>query len=238
MQLAPGGPAGAVQPESARHSPDKAEVADGWCLEESGRRGHPARVRRLVGHLELQAGHRAFFSDAGLPNFLPTFLGGGTNGILHGDFGYSISTGRPVLDMIGERFPATTHPDVTAFVIWVAIAIVLGVIAAVKRYSLFDQSVTLFSYIFYSLPTFWLGLILIYVFAVGAALAALRRASSTPQRAGAFNTPPVLDAASGQQPVADLVDIGQTPGAAGGHARGGQRRRRQPLRARPRCSTR
>ena len=54
----------------------------------------------------------------------------------------------------------------TAFLIWVSIAIVLGVIAAVKRYSLFDQGVTLFSYIFYSLPTFWLGLILIYFFAV------------------------------------------------------------------------
>ena len=54
----------------------------------------------------------------------------------------------------------------TAFVIWVSIAIVLGVVAAVKRYSLFDQGVTLFSYIFYSLPTFWLGLILIYFFAV------------------------------------------------------------------------
>ena len=37
---------------------------------------------------------------------------------------------------------------------------------AVKRYSIFDQSVTFLSYIFYSLPTFWLGLILIYLFGV------------------------------------------------------------------------
>ena len=57
--------------------------------------------------------------------------------------------------------PATFILMGTAFMIWVGIAVILGVIAAVKRYSLFDQGVTLFSYIFYSLPTFWLGLVLI-----------------------------------------------------------------------------
>ena len=85
----------------------------------------------------------SFLSEQGLPNFLPTVLGGGDNGVIHGDFGYSISQGRPVIDMIVERIPATLILMLTAFVIWVSIAVVLGVIAAVKRYSLFDQGVTL-----------------------------------------------------------------------------------------------
>src|SRR5690606_34225176 len=82
-------------------------------------------------------------SDQGMPNFLPQFLGGGDNGVLHGDLGFSVTSGRPVLEMITERVPATLVLMITAFVIWVSIAVVLGVIAAVKRYSLFDQGVTL-----------------------------------------------------------------------------------------------
>ena len=78
-------------------------------------------------------------SAQGMPNFLPTALGGGENGVIHGDFGYSIQYGRPVLDMILERVPATLLLMGTAFLIWVSIAIVLGVIAAVKRYSLFGS---------------------------------------------------------------------------------------------------
>ena len=69
-------------------------------------------------------------------------------------------------DLIAERIPATFILAGTALVLWVAIAILLGVYAAVHRYSLFDQTVTFFSYVFYSLPTFWLGLNLIFIFAV------------------------------------------------------------------------
>ena len=90
--------------------------------------------------------------------------------------------------MIGERVPATLVLMITAFVIWVTVAIVIGVIAAVKRYSLFDQAVTFFSYIFYSLPTFWLGLILIYIFAVGLHWLPSQGIVDTRGAAGAFNT--------------------------------------------------
>ena len=171
MQAAPGGPAAAVQPE-----PPDQRGAD-------RRRGSPAGASRRtrtssaslrefggwlgVWNCEGGTASGSFFDPHGHAQLPARGLGGGTNGILHGDFGYSIFTGRPVLDMIGERIPATLVLMITAFVIWVTVAIVIGVIAAVKRYSLFDQSVTLFSYIFYSLPTFWLGLILIFMFAVG-----------------------------------------------------------------------
>ena len=86
--------------------------------------------------------------------------------MIHGDFGYSITSGQPVLDMITQRIPATAILMGTAWILWVVIATLAGVLAAVKRYSLIDQTITIFSYIFYSLPTFWLGLILIFIFAV------------------------------------------------------------------------
>lgn len=113
-----------------------------------------------------QTGAQAFFSDSGGPNFLPKALGGGTNGIIHGDLGFQITTGRPVNEVIAERIPATFILAGTALILWVGIAILLGVYAAIHRYSLFDQSVTFFSYVFYSLPTFWLGLNLIFIFGV------------------------------------------------------------------------
>ena len=46
----------------------------------------------------------------------------------------------------------------TALVLWVTIAILAGIYAAIRRYSFFDQALTLFSYVFFSLPTFSLGL--------------------------------------------------------------------------------
>jgi peptide/nickel transport system permease protein len=110
-------------------------------------------------------GPGAFLSDSGLPNILPGFLGGGDNGILHGDFGFSITDGRPVSAVIGDRVMPTLILAGTAWVLWVTIAIVSGVYAAVKRYGWIDQALTVFYYIGLSLPTFWLGLMLILIFA-------------------------------------------------------------------------
>ena len=101
------------------------------------------------------------FEFAGLKIDLP----GGDNGILHGDFGYSITDGRPVADVIGERIAPTFILAGTAWVIWIIVAFLAGVYAAVKRYSLFDSALTIFNYVGFSLPTFWLGIMLIQIFA-------------------------------------------------------------------------
>jgi peptide/nickel transport system permease protein len=106
-----------------------------------------------------------FLSDKGLPNILPGFLGGGDNGVLHGDFGFSIRDGRPVSTVIGERVLPTAILAGTAWVIWLTIALLAGMYAAVRRYGLFDSGLTIFSYIGLSLPTFWLGIMLLTVFA-------------------------------------------------------------------------
>jgi len=106
-----------------------------------------------------------FISDQGVPNFLPAQIGGGSNGILHGDFGFSSVDGRPVTAIIGERFLPTLILAGTAWVLWVTIAILAGVYAAVKPYSKFDSGLTIFTYVGLAFPTFWLGIMLILVFA-------------------------------------------------------------------------
>ena len=92
-------------------------------------------------------------------------LPGGDNGVLHGDLGYSSTDGRPVAAIIGDRLPATLILAGTAWIIWVVIAFLSGVYAAVRRYSFFDSAMTIFNYVGFSFPTFWLGIMLITVFA-------------------------------------------------------------------------
>jgi peptide/nickel transport system permease protein len=92
-------------------------------------------------------------------------LPGGDNGILHGDLGYSIVDGRSVVDVIATRILPTFILAGTAYVIWITIAFLAGVYAAVHRYSFFDGALTIVNYVGYSLPTFWLGIMLISIFA-------------------------------------------------------------------------
>jgi peptide/nickel transport system permease protein len=79
-----------------------------------------------------------------------------------GDFGTSFHTGRPVLDMIMERLPATLALNMVGMVFIYLIALPTGIISAVKQYSLFDYSVTLITFLGQAMPAFWLALLLIY----------------------------------------------------------------------------
>jgi peptide/nickel transport system permease protein len=106
-----------------------------------------------------------FVSDQGMPNFLPAVLGGGDNGVLHGDLGYSSSSGQPVASIIGQRVVPTAILGGVALLVWIVLAIASGVIAAVRRYSRVDTAITIFNYVGFSFPTFWLGIMLIVVFA-------------------------------------------------------------------------
>ncbi len=105
-----------------------------------------------------------FVSDHGIPNLLPGIIGGGDNGVLHLDFGYSSTTGAPVSDVISERVPRTAILAGCALVLWLLLAFITGMLAAVRRYTKIDTAITLFNYIGYSFPTFWLGLLLIIIF--------------------------------------------------------------------------
>lgn len=87
-------------------------------------------------------------------------------GLLQGDLGTSLRTGRPVMQEILDRFPTTLELAVAALLVSLAIAIPAGIVTATRRNSSIDMGARLASLIGLSLPNFWLGILLILLFAV------------------------------------------------------------------------
>ena len=87
------------------------------------------------------------------------------NVFLHFDFGYSYQYNVPVRQLIFARLPATIFLVVGAVIIWLSIGIPTGIVSAVKRRSLWDRSMMVTSLALISAPVFWLGLVLLYLFA-------------------------------------------------------------------------
>lgn len=85
---------------------------------------------------------------------------------LQGDFGNSIRTGRPVLDEVFARFPRTMQLALVALGISMVVGVFLGVIAAVFKGTWIDTLAVFVAILGVSAPTFWIGLGLIFVFAV------------------------------------------------------------------------
>jgi peptide/nickel transport system permease protein len=85
---------------------------------------------------------------------------------LQGNLGDSYRYQRPVLDLVRERLPATAELSLAAVVLALVLGVPMGIIAAVKRNSPFDNLVMLLAILGQSMPTFWLGIVLIVVFAV------------------------------------------------------------------------
>lgn len=83
---------------------------------------------------------------------------------VQGDWGYSFSSHQPVLGLILERLPNTLYLTTAVYLTVVLIAIPIGVLTATRQYSWFDHIVTGSTFTFLSMPTFWLGLLLIIFF--------------------------------------------------------------------------
>lgn len=86
--------------------------------------------------------------------------------LAQGDWGWSFSSRSPVIDLVWQRLPQTLQVVGLAYFIAVLLAIPIGIISAVKQYSIFDNVATFFSFVGFSVPSFFTGLILILVFAV------------------------------------------------------------------------
>jgi peptide/nickel transport system permease protein len=86
--------------------------------------------------------------------------------LARGDFGDSFKTRRPAFSMVMERLPWTLELGTASFLVSILIAVPLGVITAVKRDTLIDVAGKVVALLGQSLPTFWLGLMLILLFAV------------------------------------------------------------------------
>ena len=102
----------------------------------------------------------------GLDKPLPVQYAVYLKNVVQGDFGTSTTSNRPVIKEFGERFPATLELGIFALLLAIVVGLPLGVIAAVKRNSMFDYSLMTTSLIGYSMPIFWWGLILILIFSV------------------------------------------------------------------------
>lgn len=83
-----------------------------------------------------------------------------------GDWGQSLASGMPVTQMIVERLGNTFYLMGVAFALTLLIAIPIGVLSAIKQYSLFDHVATLLAFLGFSVPIFWLGLMAIILFSV------------------------------------------------------------------------
>ncbi|MBC7282027.1 ABC transporter permease [Hoeflea sp.] len=86
--------------------------------------------------------------------------------LFQGDLGRSYTLNRPVLDEVLERFSATLILAGTALVLCSVLGLIAGVVSAVRQFSWVDKTITLVVLIGISVPSFWLGLLLILAFAV------------------------------------------------------------------------
>lgn len=84
---------------------------------------------------------------------------------LRGDLGYSIQYGQPVLQVINSRIWNTVLLSSFALIISTILGIIIGIISAIKKNTLFDYVTTVFSFIGISIPAFFFGLLLIKIFA-------------------------------------------------------------------------
>lgn len=104
--------------------------------------------------------------EEGLDQPIAIQYGDYISGFPRGDFGYSWQSNREVEAMVIERIPATLELAVAATIVAIVIAIPLGVVSATRRNQPSDYGATMFSLLGISTPNFWLGLMLILVFAV------------------------------------------------------------------------
>ena len=104
--------------------------------------------------------------DLGLDKSLPERYLIWLGNIVQGDFGRSFSLNRPVIDEVMERFNATLILSGTAFVLCSFLGILVGTISAARQYTLTDKFITFIVLIGISIPSFFLGMMMILTFAV------------------------------------------------------------------------
>lgn len=129
--------------------------------------GGPAAILGQQAHGLTPAGRQHFIALLGLdkPWYVQYFYWLGTL-LFHGSLGYSFVDGRPVIAKILEKLPVTLELLSLALLTTLAVAIPIGVYAGTHRNSWFDYLSTAFGFVAYGIPIFWLGIVLVDVFAV------------------------------------------------------------------------
>jgi peptide/nickel transport system permease protein len=126
--------------------------------------GDPARLMVPPGTSEkvVDSLRRELGTDQPLIVQFGRFLGG----LLRGDLGESFRQGRPVLELVLEALPATLALATTTMLTAVLMAVPLGIVAAYRSGGILDRAILIFSLAGQSVPNFWLGVMLVLVFAI------------------------------------------------------------------------
>ena len=109
----------------------------------------------------------ALREELGLNDPLPVQYWRYISGVVQGDLGNSIRSGRPVAEMIREQLPSTIQLTVAAMLLAVGIGLGLGMLGALRHGTWVDTAIMSLAVSGISIPSFWLGLLLIMIFSVG-----------------------------------------------------------------------
>ncbi|MFZ5809136.1 MAG: ABC transporter permease [Chloroflexota bacterium] len=126
--------------------------------------GDPCRA--LLGEKATQEVCDRFIREKGLDKPIPVQFWVYMNEIARGDFGQSIRYGMPVTRLLIERLPTTVELSFSALFISLIVGIPLGVVSAIKHNSWVDVLTMVWANIGVSMPVFWLGLMLAYIFSL------------------------------------------------------------------------
>ena len=120
----------------------------------------------FLGERATPAACEAFRERYGLNESIPVQFVKYLGGMAQGDFGTSIKTGQPVVDVIAQRLPMTFELAICATLFATIVGISLGLVSALRRNTPVDVGTMIIANIGVSMPVFWLGLMLAYVFAL------------------------------------------------------------------------
>jgi peptide/nickel transport system permease protein len=126
--------------------------------------GDPAEI--LLGPEASPAALEAFRLQHNLNDSIPVQYASYWSDVVHGDFGDSLSGGRPVTELFSRRVGATIELGVTALVIALVVGISAGIMAALKRGSVWDRAAMGAAFIGQSAPGFFVGIVLILIFSL------------------------------------------------------------------------
>jgi len=121
-------------------------------------------IRAILGPRATPVAVHQLTVQLGLNKPLPVQYAVWVNNLIHLNLGYSYKLDQPVTTLLAQRLPKTLFLVGTSLVLAVVIAVPLGVLMAVRRGKVDDYVLTGLSFVFYSMPSFWLGLLLIGLF--------------------------------------------------------------------------
>ena len=126
--------------------------------------GDPARL--IAGVEASEADVTNIRRQLGLTDSLPQQYARFLSGVVTGDFGRSLKNHQPVLAIIAQQLPYTVQLAAASLVVTLSIGLTAGVLAAVKRGTVLDSGSMVLALLGVSMPSFWLGLMMIFLFAV------------------------------------------------------------------------